>query len=149
MDNSPENALISACLLGFACRYDGKHKYSAETEKLKQRFKLVPVCPEQLGGLPTPRPPAEIRSGNGGDVLDGTADVVQTETGCEVTNAFISGARETLRIAVSYSARRAFLKSRSPSCGCGGIVVEGKIIPVDGVTTALLKRNGIEVEAVE
>jgi len=149
MNHAPEKALVSACLLGIACRYDGGHKHSAETETLKKRFELVPVCPEQLGGLPIPRPPAEIRGGDGGDVLDGNAHVIQIETGRDVSGAFVAGAEETLLIAKSYNIRKAFLKSRSPSCGCGEIKVGGEVIPGDGVTTALLKRNGIEVEAVE
>jgi len=142
-----EKALVSACLLGVACRYDGGHEYDREVEVLRGKYDLVPVCPEQLGGLSTPRPAAEIRGGAGEEVLSGTARVETLEGDHEVTDAFLRGAEAALRIAGFTGARAAFLKSRSPSCGCGSIVVAGKEVKGDGVTTALLKRHGITVES--
>lgn len=95
----------------------------------------IPVCPEQLGGLPTPRKPAEIEGGDGGDVLDGRARVVDVD-GRDVTRFFIHGARQCLRIVQEQGISRALLKARSPSCG---------LKPRIGVTAALLCRHGIEV----
>ena len=108
---------------------------------------LVPVCPEQLGGLPTPRPPAEIVGGDGADVLDGAASVI-TVDGEDKTSEFLDGAHQTLEIATSQNATHAVLKSRSPSCGCGQIydgTFTGKLSDGDGVTAALLRRHGIQV----
>jgi len=103
-------------------------------ETLLKRFRLIPVCPEQLGGLPTPRPPAEILGGDGADVLSGTARVINLR-GEEVTEAFMRGAEEVLRLARLLGVRRAFLKAKSPSCGLEPL----------GVTAALLLREGLEL----
>jgi len=130
-----EPALISACLLGLATRYDGKILLEPEVEFLKERYLLVPVCPEQLGGLPTPRPGAEILEGDGLAVLSGKARVLNLE-GEDVTEAFVQGAREVLKICRALGIRRAFLKARSPSCG---------LYPKLGVTAALLLSEGLEV----
>lgn len=97
--------------------------------------KWVPVCPEQLGGLPTPRTPADLIGGNGHDVLAGRATVVDRH-GTDVTHQFIQGARQCLAIAQSQNITTALLKARSPSCGLN---------PVMGVTAALLSANGIQV----
>ena len=108
---------------------------------------LVPVCPEQLGGLSTPRPPAEIVGGDGADVLDGSASVI-TVDGEDKTSEFLGGAHQTLEIAKSHNAAHAVLKSKSPSCGCGQIydgTFSGKLGAGDGVTAVLLRRHGISV----
>ena len=108
---------------------------------------LIPVCPEQLGGLSTPRPPAEIVGGDGVDVLDGCASVITVE-GEDKTSEFLGGAHQTLEIAKSQNAAHAVLKSRSPSCGCGRIYdgsFTGELGDGDGVTAALLRRHGIRV----
>jgi uncharacterized protein YbbK (DUF523 family) len=136
--------LVSACLLGVNCRYDGGNCLTAEVIEELGSHPVVPVCPEQLGGLPTPRPAAEIAGGSGEDVLDGRARVL-TEQGGDVTDQFLRGAQETLRIARLSRAARVLLKQRSPSCGCGQICRGGKTLPGDGVTAALLKREGIVV----
>lgn len=148
--------IISECLLGCACRYDGSAKADAELiARYGQGGGAVPVCPECLGGLKTPRAPSEIESGDnlsgeglsGEDVLDGKARVL-VKDGTDVTGAFLKGAYETLKICVENGAKLAILKARSPSCGCGEIYdgsFSGKLIRGDGVTAALLKRNGIEV----
>lgn len=147
--------LCSACLLGVKCRYDGEAKtHPAATPKLKDLLAaglIVPVCPEQLGGLPTPRPPANVVGGHGRDVLDGKAKVL-TVDGDDVTDRFIRGAKETLLIARMAGCARAVLKSGSPSCGSGDLSLaagrpgEGDRPPVLGVTAALLKREGIHIE---
>lgn len=139
--------LISACLAGLATTYDGRDNYREDIYGLLNEGKAALVCPEQLGGLPTPRPPAEIVGGNGGDVLDGTAKVL-TSGGRDVTAEFIQGAEQTLKIAQAVNAKYAVLKESSPSCG-SGLIYDGTYSktkrPGFGVTSALLRRHGIEV----
>lgn len=149
MENPKEKALVSACLLGVQCRYDGGHCLADVAHELQEKYDLIPVCPEQMGGLATPRPAAQIENGDGNDVLDGSAKVVVIESGKDITAEFIRGAEGTLSLAKFYDLKLAFLKSRSPSCGCGSIVVDGKTIEGDGVTTAMLKREGIKVLSME
>jgi len=140
--------LISACLLGIKCSWDGTDKSSDENAmKLLSNEVLIPVCPEQLGGLNTPRPPQEIQGGSGEDVLGGRCRV-KNVNGDDVTEEFIRGAEQTLRIARLFKVSQFIEKSRSSSCGCGEIYdgsFSSKRIDGDGVTSALLKRNGIEV----
>ena len=140
--------LISACLLGIKCAWDGQDNYKSDKaiDFLNSEM-LMPVCPEQLGGLRTPRAPQEIQGGTGEDVLDGKCKVVNVD-GEDVTQEFITGAEETLKIARLFRIEEFIGKSRSPSCGCGQIydgTFSRKLIDGDGVTTALLKRNGIRV----
>lgn len=136
--------LISACLVGVNCRYDGQSCLMAEAMDLIGPEKIVPVCPEQLGGLSTPRSPAEITAGSGEDVLTGRAKVL-TRDGGDVTSQFLKGARETVKIAKLCGIRKALLKQESPSCGCGRICRGDRLVAGDGVTVALLRREGIEV----
>lgn len=140
--------LISACLLGIKCTWDGTNKYrNEEALQLLENDILIPVCPEQLGGLKTPRPPQEIQRGSGDDVLDGRCQVKDIN-GKDVTQEFVRGAEETLRIARLLKVRQFVGKSRSPSCGRRQIydgTFSNKVIDGDGVTTALLRRNGIEI----
>ena len=139
--------VISACLLGVRCRYDGGHSRNETAMNRKKTYQLIPVCPEESGGLPTPRPPAEIVGGDGDAVLDGTAKVM-TANGTDVTAAYLKGAHHALQVAQSHGATHVILKARSPSCGCGSIydgTFSGTLISGDGVTTALLKRHGIAV----
>ena len=144
--------LISACLLGVRCNWSGDDKYKdVRAIELSRIETLISVCPEQLGGLPTPRAPQEIQGGAGEDVLDGKCRVLNTN-GQNVTSQFIRGAEETLRIANQLRVKEFIGKSGSPSCGCGQIydgTFSGKLIPGDGVTTALLKRSGIKIIAQE
>lgn len=139
--------LCSACLLGVKCRYDGLGKANKQVLKLLETELLIPVCPEQLGGFSTPRASAEIQGGDGFDVLDGIAKVFDSKKD-DVTDSFISGAAEVLKVAQMYGIKSAILKQRSPSCGNGEIydgTFSGKVIAGDGVTTALLKKEGIEI----
>jgi len=144
----PSIKLISACLLGAKCAWDATNRYRDERVlQLLESDVLIPVCPEQLGGLKTPRPPQEIQGGSGEDVLDGKCRVKNINGG-DVTREFVRGAEETLRIARLLKVRQFIGKSRSPSCGCRQIydgTFSGKPVDGDGVTTALLKRNGVEV----
>jgi uncharacterized protein YbbK (DUF523 family) len=134
-------------LAGIDCRYDGKNNLNKSILKLVKEGKAVPVCPEQLGGLTTPREPAESVGGRGIDVLDGKARVM-TKSGKDVTHNFIKGAEQSLRIAKLVDAKEAILKSKSPSCGCGQVYdgsFTGKLVEGDGVTAALLKKHGLSV----
>ncbi len=140
--------LCSACLLGVKCAWDGKDRYKNEKVlELAKKEILIPVCPEQLGGLPTPRVPQEIQGGTGNDVLSGKCKVINKE-GKDVTEYFIKGAYEVLKIAKLLGIREFIAKQKSPSCGCGKTydgTFTGTIIKGDGVTASLLKKNGIKV----
>lgn len=139
--------LVSACLAGINCKYNGKNNYMERYAKMLESKEALPVCPEQLGGCPTPRPPAEIQDGDGAGVLDGKCSVIR-KTGEDATREFIKGAEETLRLAKAVGADTAILKARSPSCGCGTIydgTFSGQLKSGNGVTAELLIRNGIKV----
>lgn len=141
--------MISACLIGCECRYDQKSCLDEDLEQLLREGKVIPVCPEQLGGLPTPRPPAEIIGGDGFDVLDGRARIVD-QTGNDVTDEFLAGAQQALKLAKTVGATSAILKENSPSCGSSFVYdgsFSGKKVPGVGLTAALFKRNGIEVSS--
>lgn len=127
-----------------ACRYDGSTKPSADLAGLMASGPWVPFCPEQLGGLPTPRAPARIEGGAGAEVLDGRARVVNAE-GLDVTSQFLRGARETAELCRRLGIRSVVLKARSPSCGVGAISNGSELVAGDGVTAALLKTVGIAV----
>lgn len=136
--------LVSSCLLGIACRYDGAHSRVEEIVKKARELHVVPVCPEQLGGLPTPRLPSNIVRGDGKGVLAGFARVVNT-AGEDVTTAFLKGARETLSLAELMGATKALLRKGSPSCGLTTSFCETDDGYGVGVTAALLLKAGIEI----
>ncbi|MFO8006774.1 MAG: DUF523 domain-containing protein [Candidatus Brocadiia bacterium] len=146
--NEPEVILVSACLLGLPTRWDGDDRQREEAVRLAAHCHLVPVCPEQAGGLPTPRDPAEITEGDGPAVLDGAARVLNT-AGVDVTDNYRRGAQTAARLAELTGARRALLKEGSPSCGVSRIRRNDNDVRGCGVTTALLRRKGIAVEGVE
>lgn len=132
-----ERILVSACLLGCACRYDGASKAHPAALRLLEHYEVVPVCPEQLGGLATPRAPAERRG-----------DAVVTADGVDVTAPYRRGAEEVLRLARLYGCGTAVLKERSPSCGSGEIydgTFSRSLTAGDGVAAALLCRNEIRI----
>ena len=132
--------IVSACLAGYRCRYDGKIVPDEEIVALLQSGGAIPVCPEMMGGLPCPRVPAE-RTEDGLRVV--------TREGKDVTEAFTSGAKEALRMAKLYGCEKAILKAKSPSCGCGQIydgTFSGTLREGDGVTAELFKENGITVQ---
>jgi uncharacterized protein YbbK (DUF523 family) len=130
-------ALISACLLGFACRYDGQAKPHPQALELAKVTDLIPFCPECCGGLPTPRPPAEIQGNR-----------VINAAGQDVTAQYRKGAEEALRLCRLLGIQKAILKAKSPSCGCG-LIYDGSfsknLIPGSGITAALLQENGVTV----
>ena len=132
-----DKLLVSACLLGTPCRYDGKSKADARVQALAERYELIPVCPEQLGGLPTPRDPSE-RQG---------ARVVMA-SGRDVTENYRRGAEAALALCVQNGCKAAVLKEKSPSCGCGRIydgTFSRRLIDGSGVTAELLQQNGIRI----
>lgn len=132
------NILVSACLLGVACRYDGVGKENKEIMELMKEHHLVPVCPEILGGLPTPRIPSEIQPDR----------KVMMKDGRDVTAEYEKGAREALRLAKLYDCEYAILKERSPSCGYGEIYdgsFSGTKISGNGIAAELLEKNGVKV----
>lgn len=139
--------LISACLCGVHCKYNGGNNAHPYFISLLRGGKVIPVCPEQLGGLATPRLPCEIQGGGGIHVLEGKARVL-TAYGEDKSAAFIRGAQETLLLARETGAAEAILKSRSPSCGVGQIYdgsFSSRLQYGDGVTTALLKQHGLHI----
>lgn len=139
--------LVSACLLGTNCKYSGGNNLTPKVLELMKEHTLIPVCPEQLGGLTTPRKPCEIQNGDGSKVLAGKARVLNN-AGEDVTEQFVKGAQETLDIAKLYGCTAAILKANSPSCGCGTIY-DGSFSHVkkegSGVTAQLLLDNGMTV----
>ncbi|MFH0881579.1 MAG: DUF523 domain-containing protein [bacterium] len=144
----PKKALVSACLLGVRCRHDGGHSKADIIGTFSEEVDLIPVCPEQLGGLSTPRPPVQLSGGDGGDVIDGKARVLGVDDGEDRTAELLRGASTVLDLARLYGVKEAYLKGRSPSCGCGAVWCDGEKVAGDGVTTALLKRHGIQVREV-
>ena len=133
--------IVSACLAGYRCRYDGKTVPDDAIVDLVRTGNAIPVCPEMLGGLPCPRVPSE-RTADGERVV--------TKEGTDVTEAFRRGADETLRLAQLYGCTRAILKARSPSCGKGTVydgTFSGTLREGDGVTAELLMKHGITVES--
>ena len=142
-----EVKLISACLLGIKCRWNAEDNKNDRALDLGKKEILIPVCPEQLGGLATPRARQEIKGGTGNDVLERRAKVLN-ENGEDVTESFIRGAEETLKIARIYRVKEFIGLSLSPSCSCSKIfdgTFSGKLINGRGVTAELLMRNGIKV----
>ena len=143
----PEIYLVSACLLGMRTTYDDSSHPQPHLIELAARGRVAPLCPEVAGGLPTPRPPAEIVGGDGRAVLDGQARVL-TRDGDDVSAAFVAGAQVALETARRFGIKTAIMQARSPSCGhCqihdgsfGGRLVEGQ-----GVAAALLTRHGVRV----
>jgi len=141
------NILVSACLLGTNCKYSGGNNLTPKVMELNKEHEIIPVCPEELGGLLTPREPCEIQEGSGKDVLEGKV-LVLNKAGEDVTQQFINGAKETLALAKQYNCPVAVLKSRSPSCGCGIIydgTFSGELKEGNGVTAQLLLDNEIVV----
>jgi len=137
-----ELCIVSSCLAGVKCRYDGNDNCIAAIREMVENGSAIPVCPEVLGGLPIPRVPAEIIRSE-----CGTISVVNKD-GVDVTDCFIKGAQATLSIAQANGAKKAILKSKSPSCGCGQIY-DGTFTRTlkdgNGITTELLLNNGIVV----
>lgn len=136
MMNKP-NIVVSACLLGCNCKYNGGNNYCEKLEKLKKQYNIIDICPEVLGGLPTPRVPSEI-----------IGDKVINKEGLDVTNNYNTGALLALEKALNNNCELAILKAKSPSCGCGKIydgTFTSTLIEGDGITTRLFKQHNIKV----
>ncbi|MBR1540199.1 MAG: DUF523 domain-containing protein [Clostridia bacterium] len=133
--------LVSACLAGLNCKYSGGNNYNEEIFQMVKRGEAIPICPEQLGGLSTPRKPAEIR------IIDGKRHVI-TNDGTDVTENFECGAKEVLELAKKLEIKTAILQARSPSCGVGKIYsgeFNGQLVDGNGILAEMLLENGIEV----
>ena len=132
-----ERILVSACLLGTNCKYNGSNNKNDKVLEYIKDKEVIPICPEIMGGLPTPRTPSEI-----------VDNKVLTKDGLDVTNNYLKGAEEVLYLAKLFNIKKAILKSKSPSCGKGKIydgTFNNKLIDGNGITTNLLINNGIEV----
>lgn len=138
--------LVSACLLGLKTRYDGECRKNSAVSDFFQNgdWIPVPICPEQLGGLPTPRPAAEFTAGNGAMLINGVGQVTNRHNE-DVSNAFLLGAEQAVAVARSCNSSIALLKERSPSCGVHSIYCAGELTNGPGVTTACLQAAGITV----
>jgi len=141
-----ETILVSACLIGINCRYDGTGKRDDRVLKYLEHKIAIPVCPELLAGFGIPRLSAEIESGDGFDVLAGKARVILKD-GRDVTREFLSGARQSLKIASFSRAGSAILKEQSPSCGVNFIYHRGKPVRGSGIFTAMLSKEGFQVQS--
>ena len=133
--------IVSACLAGYPCRYDGKARPCAQVVELVRKGKAIPVCPEQLGGLPTPRPACELSAGRAID-----------REGHDRTDNYRQGAEAVLALARTYGATEAMLQRRSPSCGSGWIydgTFSNRLVQGDGITARMLAENGIQVIGIE
>ncbi|MEH6627907.1 MAG: DUF523 domain-containing protein [Motiliproteus sp.] len=144
-----ESILISSCLLGERVRYDGKTALCEHPliKRWQQQQRLVPICPEMSGGLPCPRPAAEILGGQGDEVLSGETQV-KTRQGHDVSNHFLRGAEKALSLCQQHHINIAILKARSPSCGSSNTYngqFQGTLVDGQGVTAALLKSSGIRL----
>lgn len=140
--------LVSSCLLGLPTRYDGGARASEAIVKFAKERRVIPVCPEQLGGLATPRPRATLTGGDGGAVMKGTAKVVN-ELGRDVTENYLRGAKQSAALARLTGAKFAILKEKSPSCGVTKVYVGATLVDGSGVTTAVLKAMGMEIFVVD
>ncbi len=136
--------IVSACLAGVNCRFDGKNSATVCIKEMVKSGRALPLCPEQLGGLSTPRAPSEISGGDGADVLAGRERVINSAHE-DVTEQYLRGAEEVLKIAKLSGAAEAVLKDRSPACGCAKIYRGGNLVEGAGVCAALLKKEGIKV----
>jgi uncharacterized protein YbbK (DUF523 family) len=144
--------VVSACLTGRACRYDGEAKPSAKVDAALAQWKadggeVVPVCPEELGDLGTPRPPCELRGGDGADFWNGQARICGSEDQVDRSAAFAEGAEKALKLAEG--CKRAILKARSPSCGCARTWIDGEVRCGDGVFAARLRAQGVHLDTEE
>lgn len=141
--------LISACLAGINTRYDGTNCGKKRFKDLVAEGKAIPICPEQLGGLPTPREPVELLGGDGDALLNNDSRAIGRKSGDDYTHNFLRGANEILKLAHMLKIEKAILKDGSPSCGSTYIKIKGKKAKGIGVTAAALIAAGIEVESDE
>lgn len=140
--------LVSSCLCGEKCKYNGGDNYNQDVIDYCKNQEVIKICPEVMGGLPTPRVPAEIVGGTAEDVLKGRAKVL-TKDGRNVTKAFIKGAQDALNKAKTYDIQEVILKAKSPSCGKGKVydgTFQGKLVEGNGITAQLLLEVGLIIK---
>lgn len=137
--------LVSACLLGAACRYDGTGRKASRLQQVLAGKEIIPVCPEAAAGLGTPRPAVQLSGGTGRDVWRGAAQALTVDGRADRTDAFRRGAHLALEAAQRHGVRVAILKERSPSCGSAAVRVDGALAEGEGITTALLRAHGLHV----
>lgn len=135
---------VSACLVGVNCRYDGNNSYSEKVAEFLSDKEYIALCPEELGGLPTPRAPSSFVGGTGEEILTGGAKLIDSDK-IERTEEFIRGAKASLKAAREKGVTHAILKERSPSCGTREVYLNRKRVEGMGVTAALLKSEAIVV----
>jgi len=148
MNEARPTVLVSACLLGIRCRYDGSTNPAGELDALLEGKHVVAICPEEMGSLPTPRPAAQLHGGSAADVLDGKA-IVRTHQGNDVTAEFLQGAQQVARIAAEMGAQTAILKERSPSCGVCCVHRDGQLVEGRGVAAEALARMGVQLTSLD
>lgn len=141
-----EKALVSSCLLGQPCRWDGEKINTDLSDRFKD-IEIFSICPEMDAGMPSPRSRAEIDAGDGSAVLDGASSVTDSE-GHNVTATFLRGAQHALNLSLTNNITKAILKDKSPSCGVNRIYVKGKLVKGMGVTAALLYRHKLEIHSI-
>jgi len=141
-----EKVLCSACLVGSKCRYNGTDAFSKKILEILSKSEIISICPELLAGEPIPRPACNIHNGTGEDVIKGKAKIIGLD-GKDYTKKYLRGAHKALQIALEHNAKKAYLKSKSPTCGCGKIFDEtGKNLKIgNGIFAALLLKHKIEV----
>jgi len=137
--------IVSACLAGLKTRYNAKSNPDPDVIKLLKEGKAIPLCPEQLGGLPTPREPVDFMDGDGEDFLKGKAKLIGKESGEDKGMFFLKGAEEVLNIIKKIGIKGAYMKEGSPSCGVDWVYINGKLTKGIGVTSALLKKAGVKL----
>lgn len=140
--------LVSACLCGDSCKYNGGHNYNEKVINYCKDKTILKICPESLGGLPIPRVPSEIVGGTAKDIFNGKAKVM-SKNGDDVTEQFILGAKKVLQLIENQEIEEALLKANSPSCGKGHIydgTFSGTLIKGNGVTAELLLNLGISIK---
>lgn len=148
LPSAGEAVLVSACLLGEKCRYNGGHSLDPVLVECLKRVKVIPVCPEVLGGLSVPREPSEIMGGDGDMVLKGKAEVRKENSAQDLTPFFLEGASRTWELADTFDVKIAVFKEKSPSCGVTLIYdgsFQGRLLLGAGVATALLRKKGVLV----
>jgi uncharacterized protein YbbK (DUF523 family) len=135
---------VSLCLLGIPCRYNGKSKRMKGLERFLERFSPVPFCPEQLAGMPTPRPPAQFFGGDGRALLLGKAELIN-EAGENVSQLYVKGCQQALLLIELLGLKKLFLKEKSPCCGVNRVWVEGDIVEGSGILKALIEQKGLDI----
>ena len=139
-----EMILVSACLLGLRCCYNGCDNTDQSVLDMREKYILIPACPEQLGGLQTPRPPSFFIKGDGSQTIEGIDNLINDQNE-NVSSQFRNGAEETLKICQLFNIKTAILKEKSPSCGTHQIYLKEKLTKGIGVTATILKSNDIRV----